>query len=157
MTPAKLGLKRATADMLKAGGGLEASASYARVGKSVLGDNQSPNKPDSFVAIDVVFDLEPLTRAAEGWPHVTNALCAANGGVFVQLPDVPASRAELLALLAGQTKESSELTQAICDGLSNGTFCARDAAKALVEAQQLLRASAAMCAELEFIVKEGAA
>lgn len=156
MTPDKLQLKRATNQMLKAAGGLDASAALCRVGKSKLGQYQSPNEP-YFVAIDVVADLEPLTRAAEGWPHVTHALCAANGGVFVELPDVPASRAELLTLLAGQTKESSELTQAICDGLSNGTFCARDAAKALVEAQQLLRASAAMCAELEFIVKEGAA
>lgn len=70
MTPDTLALKRATAETIKGVGGLEAAADFCRVGKSVLSDNQSPNRADSFIAIDVVADLEPLARERAGWPHV---------------------------------------------------------------------------------------
>ena len=56
MTPELLDLKRATHETIKGVGGLEAAASFCRLGKSVLGDNQSVNKPESFMAIDVVAD-----------------------------------------------------------------------------------------------------
>jgi len=43
------------------------------------------------------------------WPHVTRALCAANGGMFVPLPEAPVTREDLLMLLARKARESGEL------------------------------------------------
>jgi hypothetical protein len=153
MTPDLLILKRATSEMIKGVGGLEAAAGVCRVGKSVLSDNQSPNRADSFVAIDVVAELEPLARERSGWPHVTRALCRVMGGTFVPIPEAPATREDLLKLLADQAREQSDLTNAICAGLSDGKFDQADATKALAEVEDVIRVAAAMRAELMTILE----
>ena len=155
MTPEKIALKRATAEMLKGVGGLEAGAGFCRVGKSVLGDNQSINKPDSFVAVDVVTDLEPLARDREGWPHVTRALCAQMGGTFVALPDVPERCEDLLSLLGRQAKESSDLTSVICSAIADGRVENAEADAGIAECDQLIAVVAAMRATLLAIREKG--
>lgn len=152
MTPEKLALKRAFAETVKGVGGLEAAAGFCRVGKSVLGANQSVNDDESFAALDVVADLEPLARDRAGWPHVTQALCLQMGGTFVALPDAPVSKEGLLARLAQQAQEQNDLTQTICTGLADGTFCSKDAAKALRDVDDVIRVAAAMRAELKMLV-----
>lgn len=129
MKPEAIALKAATSEMIKGVGGLEAAALFCRVGKSALSDNQSPNKPDSFVALDVVADLEPLARARDGWPHVTQALCRQLGGVFVAEPDVPPSEGDVLAVLADASREFADVTQVVCAGMADGKFDAADAEK----------------------------
>jgi len=149
MTPDMIALKRATGEMIKGVGGLEAAALYCRVGKSVLGDNQSPNRPDSFVAIDVVADLEPLARERSGWPHVTQALCVRMGGTFVALPEVPSSRADILSLLSTQCEEHGDLTKALCAALADDRWDAPEIAAAKQAAHDVIRSAATILAELD--------
>ena len=118
MNPENLSLKGATAEMIKGVGGVEAAAGFCRVGKSVLSDNQSINRPESFVAVDVVAALEPLARERSGWPHVTRALCRQMGGVFVPVPEVSDNAGSLLTLLGQQSKENADVGIALCEALA---------------------------------------
>lgn len=70
---------------------------------------------------------------------------------MVRVPQVLASRADLLALLARKSREVSDLTTAIISGLSDGVFSQADARVALREAHELLDVLLAMIAELEAI------
>ena len=144
MTPESLMLKRATAEMVKGVGGVEAAAEFCRVGKSVLGDNQNINKPDSFVAIDVVACLEPLARERSGWPHVTRALCQRMGGVFVPLPEAMPTGADLMALMARKAKESGDLTAAICAAYADGKLEGHELRSIRGELDQLIEIVVAM-------------
>lgn len=144
MTPEALALKKATHEMIKGCGGLDAAEPYARVGTSNLSDYYNPNKPNYFVPLDVVADLEPLARAREGWPHVTQALCQTMGGVFVSLPDAPASGSDLLAMMSKLSGEFNDTTGAICAGYSDGVFCAADAEKLERELDDVIRVAVGM-------------
>jgi hypothetical protein len=155
MRPETIALKRATAETIKGVGGLEAAAGFCRIGKSVLGDNQSINRPDSFMAIDVVADLEPLARERDGWPHITRALCAQMGGAFVALPDAAARPGDLLGLLSEQARESSDLTSVICTGIVDGRLDRAECDAAIGECDQLIGAVAAMRATLIAIRERG--
>lgn len=151
MTPEKLNLKRATGEMLKGVGGLEAAAGFCRVGKSALGDNQSVNKPESFVALDVIADLEPLARDRDGWPHVTRALAATMGFVLVKLPEVPATSAELLSLIGRHAKEGGDVSQAVCRALAGEKVGRSDAHEIRREIREQMEVLAAMDAAMAFI------
>ncbi|MDK8186701.1 MULTISPECIES: hypothetical protein [Sphingomonas] len=158
MTPEYLNLKRATADLIKGAGGVEAAAAFCRVGKSTLSDAQNPNKPDCFLAIDVAFDLEPLARERSGWPHLTRALCAANGGMFVPLPDGPVTREDLLMLLARKARESGELTEAAiacCSAVDDNPAQRREAARnAIKELDEVVAVALEMRVALKTIEGE---
>ncbi len=153
MTPERIKLKSATEEMIKGVGGLEAAAGFCRVGKSTLGEALSVNHDTRFVTLDVIADLEPLARSREGWPHVTRNLCQIMGGTFVALPDAPATREDLLSLLASLTKELSEVTAAVCTGLADNNFDQTDARKTLTEVDDAIRVAAAMRAALQTIVE----
>lgn len=150
MTPERIGLKRATGEMLKGVGGLEAAAGFTRVGRSTLGDYQLLSQVTSFVPLDVVADLEPLARDREGWPHVTRALCAHMGGTFVPLPDVP-SCTDAMGMLARQTQEHSDVVTALVAGMADGKLCASDARKITKELDELIAAAAGMRACMQTI------
>ncbi|MES3155030.1 phage regulatory CII family protein [Sphingomonas faeni] len=151
MTPEKLNLKRATGEMLKGVGGLEAASGFCRVGKSALGDNQSVNKPESFVALDVIADLEPLARDRDGWPHVTRALAATMGFVLVKLPEVPATSAELLSLIGRHAKEGGDVSQAVCRALADNHVSRSDAREIRREIREQMEVLAAMDAAMAFL------
>lgn len=151
MTPDTLALKAATAEMIKGVGGLEAAAGFCRVGKSVLGDNQSINRADSFVALDVVAALEPLARERSGWPHVTRALCQRMGGVFVAVPEAMPAGGVLLELLGQQAKENADVSQSVCAALSDGVVDAKDATAIRTEIWQAIERLVAMDALLKQI------
>jgi len=153
MTPEKIAMKRATQDMIRGVGGVEDSAKFCRVGKSVLSDYGSPNKPDCFAPLDVVADLEPLARARDGWPHVTRALCTAMGGVFVAIPENDVTPRDLLALLGDKARESGELTAAICNALVDGKIDRIDGAAITLEIDQLIAVAAAMRATVQSLVR----
>ncbi len=158
MTPELIAGKRATAEMIKGVGGVEASAEFCRVGKSVLSDNQNVNRADSFVAIDVVACLEPLARQREGWPHVTRWLCRRNGGAFVELPQPGAARgSDVHAAAARHAKESSEITAGLFSALSETRLtpdCVRQ--RGLVrEAREAVEAAVQLLAMLEAIEAGG--
>lgn len=158
MKPEHLNLKFATGDMIKGVGGVEFAASVCRVGKSTLSDAQNPGKPENFLAIDAVFDLEPLARERSGWPHVTRALCAANGGMFVPLPDAPVTREDLLMLLARKARESGELTEAAiacCSNVDDNPAERRAAARhAIKELDEVVAVALEMRVALKSIERE---
>ncbi len=139
MTPEKALLKRATVEMIRGVGGLEAGAEFTRVGKSMLADYGSLNKPDCFAAVDVIADLEPLSRERTGWPHVTQALCKLMGGTFVAEPDAPATSADLLALSSKLSSEFNDAIGAVCAGLADNKWCSKDGERLDGELDQLLR------------------
>lgn len=120
MSVARHALKRATDEMLSALGGQTKAAPFTRVGQSTLSTYASVHNRDAFAPIDVIADLEPLTRDADGFPHVTRALCAVMGGVFVPLPDVPAGEADMLTAMGGLSKDAGDVAQVICASLADG-------------------------------------
>lgn len=133
MKPESIGLKLATADMIKGVGGLEAAAGFCRVGKSVLGEAQSVSCPERFVAVDVVADLEPLARDRAGWPHVTRALCRQMGGVFVLLPASEPAREDLIGSVGRVSKEAADVVQSVCAMLADGKIEAPEIAASRVQ------------------------
>lgn len=151
MTPEKLNLKRATGEMIKGVGGLEAAAGFCRVGKSALGDNQSLNKHESFVALDVIADLEPLARGRHGWPHVTRALAATMGFVLVKVPDAPATCADLLELIGRHAKEGGDVSQSVCKALSDGVVRRNEATEIRSEIRHQMEVLAAMDAAMALV------
>ena len=155
MTPEQLDLKRATGEMLLGVGGLEAAAGFCRVQKSRLGEYKSENSPDAFVPLDVIADLEPLSRQRSGWPHVTRTLCRRMGGVFVAVPAVRATGTALLTLLARHGQESVDVSTAICGALADGKVDATDARRIRTEVAQAMELLALVDAELSIIEQEG--
>ncbi len=118
-TPENLKLKAAFADVVKGAGGVEAAAGFCRVGKSVLSDQTRPES-ESFPAIDVIADLEPLARNRPGWPHVTRALAARIGFSLVRLPEAIPDGACLLTLLGALGQTNGQISSELCDALSDG-------------------------------------
>lgn len=156
MTPERINLKRATADLIKGCGGLEAAAGFCRVGKSVLGDNQSVNRPDSFIAIDVVQDLEPLARARDGWPHVTRALASQLGFALVKLPDAVPGGTDLLLLLARLSKEGGDIAAAICAAVADHVVTPAEARDVRRQVREQIEVAVQLDAVLAAIEAEGA-
>lgn len=155
MTPERLALKRATDAMLSGVGGQTKAAPFTRVGQSTLSTYASVHHRDAFIPIDVVADLEPLAREREGWPHVTQALCAVMGGAFVALPDVPTDDADLLTMLGRLSKEAGDVTQALCGALSDGRIDRVEQATIRAEVRQLLEIAVALDAIVANIPIEG--
>lgn len=138
MTPERIALKRATTDMVKGVGGIEAAAAFTRVGKTMLADYGSLNKPECFAPIDVIADLEPLARERSGWPHVVQALCRMLGGVFVPVPEAPVTGSDLFEKHAALAKEASDVTGAICAGMKDGKWDPEDGAELEKHCDELL-------------------
>lgn len=145
-------LKVRFGELLALIGGSREAAGFCRVAHSVLSGyaSLSPGEADRFPPIDVIRDLE----AVAGVPIVTMHLAVEAGGAFVEVPAVPATGADLLTLLAAQSREGSDLTDALCLGLADGRVCAADARKAREEVRQLVRVAMQMDAELALIVGE---
>lgn len=144
MTVARLALKRATDTMLSALGGQTKAATHTRVGQSTLSTYASVHNADAFAPIDVIADLEPLTREFPGYPAVTRALCAINGGVFVPLSEVPTSDADLLTMMGRLSKEAGDVTQEICAALSDGRIDRIEQGKIRREVRHLLEIAVAL-------------
>jgi len=153
LTPDKIALKRATAEMIAGVGGLEASAPFCRVGKSKLSENQGLRHEDSFVAVDVVADLEPLARNRPGWPHVTRFLCRINGGAYVELPDPKIVGRDLPGCAAIHAKEASEVTARLFEATREGPLTPEiiDQFELEREAREAVEASVQLLAMIQAI------
>ena len=154
MTPEKLALKRATQEVIRGVGGLEAAAGFCRVGKSALSDAQSVNKPDCFVALDVVADLEPLARGRDDWPQITRLLAQLHGFALVKLPDALPACADVLHLVARQARHGGELAEAICEALRDGHISEGEARTARALNREQIENAVAMDAVLAAIAGE---
>lgn len=153
-TPEKLAGKNAFAETCKGAGGFEAAALFCRVGKSVLGEQASPDS-DRFPAIDVVADLEKLSRARPGWPHVTRWLCGEMGGVFVQLPSLSSAMpAAVHAALAVSLKEHGEAAAAVINGFADGVMKRDELERAIIEVREGIEAGVQLKAVLEQMLED---
>lgn len=123
-------------------GGLEAAASFCRVGKSTLARYASTVQADAdcFAPIDVVRDLEALA----GEPIITTTLCAMADGVFVAVPSAPAGTGDLLTMMSALSGEFNDTTRVVCAGLADGKFCPVDAAKLERELDDVIRVAVSM-------------
>ncbi len=144
MTPEKRALKRATMETLRGVGGVEAAAAFCRPGKSQLSDYGNENRPDSFMPLDVIADLEPLARDREGSPHILHLLCQMMGGVYVALPDTPVTTGRLLEMMSRLSAEFNDVTHAVCAGLADNDFCAADAMRLESQLDDVIRVAAGM-------------
>jgi hypothetical protein len=121
LPPAKQALKRASANLVKAVGGVEAAAEFCRVGKSQLANAGSINEPSSFLPLDVVIDLEAITQGTPGWPQVSRFLAARTGHVLVRLPEQVSADALIDGpALAKLAKECGEALGALGRAVANG-------------------------------------
>jgi hypothetical protein len=119
MTPQQQGLKVKFGLLLRAVGGVEAAATFCRVGKSVLAAAASPNEPDRFPPADAILDLETVTRGTPEWPAVTRYLARQQGFELVPDPQVDAGRVDL-QLVAMLSKEAGDVVSKIAGNLEGG-------------------------------------
>ncbi|WP_294195884.1 hypothetical protein [uncultured Sphingomonas sp.] len=156
MTPRELHLKQSFEALIEAVGGVEAAALFCRVGKSTLQTYYSKVHPKAFPPLDVIVALEPLARDRAGFPPITSILCRLNGGVFVPIPEVRATGADLWALLARKAKEGAAVSAAMCEALKDGRVDADEARRVRGEIAKLFELLALMDAELAMIEGDGA-
>lgn len=126
-------LKRATRSLVGAVGGGDAASSCCRYRQQKLSAVGNANLPGEFMAIDVVADLEELTRGSPGWPQVTRALARAAGFELVALPDAVAD-ADWLQHIAAISKEAGDCISKIALAAADGSVSPAD-----VRAHDLVR------------------
>lgn len=126
LSPAKQGLKVATTALFAAVGGQEPAAMSCRVGQSKLSDYGNVFKPEAFAPIDVVIDLEAITRGLPGAPHVTRYLALRAGFALVPLPQARPTVVTFEVHLAACAKETADVITALATSL-NGGVCQREA------------------------------
>lgn len=140
LAPDKQGAKNAFSALIAAVGGQEAAAGFCRVGQSKLSDYGNVNRPDAYPAIDVVIDLEAVTRGQAGAPHVTRYLARRAGFSLVPLPGAkPAGRSwnEHIAVTA---KEAGDITSKLALAIDGGVSPreARELRREVAEALQAM-------------------
>lgn len=137
-------LKNATRRLIKTAGGVEGAAYVTRVGKTVLSDYQSLDRPSHFMPIDVAADLEADT----GKPIVTQALAQIAGGVFIALPRTVNNQPMLAAHLAKIMRKTGKIIEISGDALADGKLCGkeRDDIRA-----QIIEAMAALSSTYSFL------
>lgn len=143
-TPAQRHLKRLSERLIKAVGGVEAAASYCRIGKTQLSDCCNPNVA-AFLPADAVEDLE----GAAGEPLVTRWLARATAHLLVPLPEGPEDEDGLMASLAELTSELGDVARAVCDALKDRQVTPGEAAVAIEQLDELQRAGASLRLKLE--------
>ena len=141
MAPELQALKRASAALVRAVGGLEAAENFCRLGKSQLSDCCSIHKPDRWLPIDVVRDLEAVTAGTANAPQVSRMLAGIAGHGLIELPgdgDVPA---DPLALLAEVSREAADVVERLARHGGGGLTAAEvRACDLLAETEQLIAA-----------------
>ena len=152
LSPAQQALKNASLDLVKAAGGFDAAAGFCRIGKSQLSDACSVHHADKWLPVDVVADLQRVTRGQPGWPFVARQLAEREALVLVALPDV-STGPDFPHHLAQLAKEGGELMAKLATALADGKVCAADAATlGLVrEAADVVRVAVAIQAALRAV------
>jgi hypothetical protein len=142
---ARRGLKRATADLVQALGGIEGAAASLEKGKSVVGRWTCRNEPAHFIGVGDLADLEALAAR----PFVTEYLCKLNGGIFVPHIEHGADPGTLGFLVMRLSKELGDLSGEVATALADGAMDQAEAKRALAELDQLVVAAAQVRAALQ--------
>ena len=146
-TPEKLALKRAFVEIVRGVGGVEVAAMHCRIGKSLISEQGRPES-ESFPAIDVIHDLQPLARDRAGWPQVTRELAAQDGFVLVALPEVAESERDYLLQLCAMTKEHGDVAAALGRALADGVLTTAERAEVRAELWHVIEVAVALHAQL---------
>ena len=141
--PDRLMLKVATRGLVGAAQGTVPAAKVCGTRQQRISDCGLPNTPD-FLRIDEVAALEDVTVGQPGWPHVTQALCSRQGGVFVPVrtdaAGGDASLAAWSAYAARLSHEAGSLVAGLCEGLAEDKDVSRGrAAELLGKARELVQ------------------
>lgn len=127
ISPEQQGLKRACAALVRTAGGLEEAALHCRVGKTQLGDAGSINRPDKWLSVDAVRDLEAVTHGQPAHPAVTRYLARAAGFALVPLPDVDGGAHIGPLQLAGLAREANDAVTKLAVAIAtDGAVCAAE-------------------------------
>lgn len=142
LSPRQLAKKRAFRDLVEAAGGLDAAAMFCRLGKSQLQRCYDRNTPDAYAPIDVVDDLEEVTRAAPGWPHVTRLHARELGLLLLDPPASAAPTADnLMAALARASREHSDIATGLLEALQTGVVDPEERQRLRLEALESAEAA----------------
>lgn len=150
MNPELIAGKIATHNMIKGVGGFQASEPFCRLKKSSLQEctSLSDLHAERFIPIDVVAELEPLSRERDGWPHVTRWLCGLMGGVFVPVPQGIPGREDLIGSVGRLAKEAADVTQTICGAVADGDVNAAEIAAARIQIEEAMAVLATLDRQL---------
>ena len=146
-------LKGACRALVRAFGGQEAAASRLGTRQQRISDCINQNT-DSFLGVHEVAALEHETVGMPGHPHVLATRARQLGYELVRIPTITATGKDLLKLFAQQSKENSDLAQAIVESTADGNICATDAKRIERECDDIIANAVAMRAEARLIQKE---
>lgn len=146
-------LKTACGQLVRAYGGQVAA------GERILRPQQHVSacchkQRDKWLRIDEVATLECETVGHAGHPHVTHLLARRGGFELVPTPTIAATGRDLLILFARQSKQTSDLAEAVLDAHADGIVTAAEAAEIEAAADEVIATALAMRAEARMIQRE---
>lgn len=144
---------RAADRLIKAVGGVAPASEFCGKSEAQLSKYSRANYAES-MPISVVEDLEAVSHDIPGHPHVTRYLANRAGYVLFKKPEILATGADLLRLVAEQSKESGEIASALCNALADGKLESHEIADIRTEVADLIRNAVSMDAELEMIERD---
>lgn len=130
-------IKLASADLVRAVGGLEAAAGLAGLGKSQVHRCVSVNDDSSFFNVAVAGDLEQRSDR----PFVTIALAKLAGGVFIRLPEPFDDGADLALRVIDLVQELGDVSARVREALADGVVRPPEARAIERELDQLIEKS----------------
>lgn len=146
-------LKGACRALVRAFGGQDAAASRLGTRQQRISDCINQHT-EAFLRIDEIAVLEDETVGHPGHPHVTAARARQLGYELVRTPIITATGKDLLHLFARQSKENSDLAQAIVDSCADGHICGDEAGLIERELDDIIANALAMRAEARMIRRE---
>lgn len=155
-SPDKQALKRESKRLIRAAGGVEAAAMFARPNKTAMGEYGSQNT-DRFMPVDAIADLEAVTRGTAGWPIMTRMLAAMSSCAVVELPQADALQTDWFKQIGCLASDNGKIAEALCDAAADGVVTAEEVlTKRLIALcdDQILH-TVNLRARLERIVEEG--
>lgn len=153
LPPDQQELKTACRALVRAFGGQEAAASRLGTRQQRISDCINPNT-ESFLRVDEIAVLEHETVGLPGHPHLLATRARQLGFELVRTPTITATGKDLLMLFAQQSKENSDLAQAIVETTADGIICAADAERIERECDDIISNAIAMRAEARLIIRE---
>lgn len=158
--PDDLALRASAGALVQAAGGQEAAAAFARFVKrhQSIGEYGLPDG-GRWMRIDVVRDLERVTRNVPGWPIVTRHLAAEQGFALVQLPPAGGARvADWHGHMKRLARGSAEMTAHLCEALAGDGAVTADEVRArgmIAEGRAAITALVELVTQLEAVAEGG--
>ena len=141
---------RAAERLIAAVGGVAPASEYCGKSDGQLSKYSRFNYAES-MPIAVVEELEAVTHGKQDHPHVTRYLASKAGYTLFKKPEIKATGADMLRLVADQSKEGGDIASAICHALADGKIEADEIPAIRKEVADLIRLAVTMDAELDFI------